>query len=74
MKVFVVGGTGAIGGHAVPALVRAGHTVTALARTPEKAAQLTRSLRASNARFRQASGWTPMYPSAREGWIATALG
>jgi nucleoside-diphosphate-sugar epimerase len=40
MKVFVVGGTGAIGGHAVPALVRAGHTVTALARTPEKAAQV----------------------------------
>lgn len=40
MKVFVVGGTGAIGGHAVPALVHAGHTVTALARTPEKAAQL----------------------------------
>lgn len=40
MKLFVVGGTGAIGGHAVPALVRAGHRVTALARTPEKAAQL----------------------------------
>ena len=31
MKVFVVGGTGAIGGHAVPALIRAAHTVTALA-------------------------------------------
>ena len=41
MKVFVVGGTGAIGRHAVPALVRAGHTVTASARTPEKAAQLS---------------------------------
>jgi nucleoside-diphosphate-sugar epimerase len=41
MKVFVVGGTGAIGGHAVPALVRAGHTVTALARTPEKAVRLS---------------------------------
>lgn len=40
MNVFVVGATGAIGGHAVPALVRAGHTVTALARTPEKAVQL----------------------------------
>lgn len=40
MKVFVVGGTGAIGGHAVPALVRAGHEITALARTPEKAAWL----------------------------------
>ncbi len=42
MNVFVVGGTGAIGGHAVPALVRAGHTVTALARTPEKAVQLSK--------------------------------
>src|SRR5262249_5989026 len=31
-----------IGGHAVPALVRAGHMVTALARTPEKAAQLSK--------------------------------
>jgi nucleoside-diphosphate-sugar epimerase len=42
MNVFVVGGTGAIGGHAVPALVRAGHTVTALARTSEKATQLSK--------------------------------
>jgi nucleoside-diphosphate-sugar epimerase len=42
MNVFVIGGTGAIGGHAVPALVGAGHTVTALARTPHKAAQLSK--------------------------------
>jgi len=42
MKVFVTGGTGAIGGHTVPALVRAGHIVTALARTAEKAAQLSK--------------------------------
>jgi uncharacterized protein YbjT (DUF2867 family) len=34
--------TGAIGSHAIPALVGAGHTVTALARTSEKAAVLTR--------------------------------
>lgn len=40
MKVFVTGGTGAIGGHAVPALVEAGHSVTALARTPSKAVWL----------------------------------
>ena len=38
MKVFLLGGTGAIGGHALPALVAAGHEVTALVRTPEKAA------------------------------------
>jgi nucleoside-diphosphate-sugar epimerase len=41
MKVFVAGGTGAVGAHAVPALVQQGHMVTALARTPEKAAMLT---------------------------------
>lgn len=40
MRVFVTGGTGAIGSHAVPALVAAGHAVTALARTPAKAAVL----------------------------------
>jgi nucleoside-diphosphate-sugar epimerase len=36
----VLGGTGAVGGHAVPALIKAGHQVTALARTPAKAAVL----------------------------------
>jgi nucleoside-diphosphate-sugar epimerase len=40
MNVFVTGGTGAIGGHAVPTLVAAGHRVTALARSPEKASAL----------------------------------
>lgn len=40
MKVFVTGATGAIGRHAVRALVESGHAVTALARTPEKAASL----------------------------------
>jgi nucleoside-diphosphate-sugar epimerase len=40
MKVFVTGATGAIGRFAVPELVRAGHDVTALARTDEKAVQL----------------------------------
>jgi nucleoside-diphosphate-sugar epimerase len=40
MRVFVTGGTGAIGGYAVPALVAAGHTVTALARSGAKAGVL----------------------------------
>jgi nucleoside-diphosphate-sugar epimerase len=38
MRVFLLGGTGAIGGHALPALSGAGHRVSALVRTPEKAA------------------------------------
>lgn len=40
MRVFVTGGTGAIGTHAVPALIAAGHSVTALARSDAKAAVL----------------------------------
>ena len=37
MRVFVTGGTGAVGTRAVPALVAAGHDVTAMARSSEKA-------------------------------------
>jgi nucleoside-diphosphate-sugar epimerase len=40
MKVAVVGGTGVIGTATVRAMVNAGHDVFALARTPDKAAQL----------------------------------
>ena len=40
MKVFVTGGTGAIGRHAVPALVAAGHEVSAMARSDAKAQAL----------------------------------
>jgi nucleoside-diphosphate-sugar epimerase len=126
MKAFVTGGTGAIGGHAVAALVAHGHAVAALAvafagqdavvnltssippmhkfmdttawqandrvrtlaaavgtpawlRVPGRAAlllgdrstSLTRSVRASNARFRAATGWAPRDLSAREGYAAT---
>lgn len=38
----------------------------------DRLTSLTRSLRVSNARFRSASGWAPQYPSARQGWTATA--
>ncbi len=31
---------------------------------------IARSLRISNRKLRQASGWSPRYPSAREGWRA----
>src|SRR5512144_1912406 len=37
MKVFVAGATGAVGRRLIPALVDAGHEVTALTRTPGKA-------------------------------------
>jgi nucleoside-diphosphate-sugar epimerase len=39
MKVFLTGATGAIGRYALPALVAAGHDVTALTRSPAKAEQ-----------------------------------
>jgi nucleoside-diphosphate-sugar epimerase len=42
MRVFVTGGTGAIGGCTVPALIAAGHTVSALARSDVKAELLSR--------------------------------
>jgi hypothetical protein len=53
---------------------------TAWLRVPRRAAlllgdrstSLTRSLRVSNVRFKTATGWAPRYPSAREGWAATA--
>lgn len=42
MKVFVIGGTGAVGRHAVRALASAGHDVTGVAHSDEKAEQLRR--------------------------------
>jgi nucleoside-diphosphate-sugar epimerase len=38
----------------------------------DRMTSLTRSLRVSNRHFRRTSGWEPRYPSAREGWAATA--
>ena len=49
MKVFVAGGTGVIGWRAVRGLVEAGHIVTVIARSPEKA-ELVRSLGATPVR------------------------
>jgi len=40
MRVFVAGGTGAVGRALVPALITAGHQVTASTRTPDKTARL----------------------------------
>ena len=42
MKVFLAGGTGVVGTRALPALVAAGHTVTAVARADAKAALVER--------------------------------
>jgi len=38
----------------------------------DRSTSLTRSLRVANRRFREATGWAPRYPSAREGLAATA--
>lgn len=38
----------------------------------DRLTSLTRSSRVSNARFKAATSWTPRYPSARQGWLATA--
>lgn len=43
MKIFVTGATGVVGRRAVPLLVQAGHEVTAVVRTPEKAASMQRA-------------------------------
>lgn len=43
MKVFVTGATGVVGRRVVPLLVAAGHEVTAVARTAQKAARLERA-------------------------------
>jgi nucleoside-diphosphate-sugar epimerase len=42
MRVFIAGATGAIGRFAVPALIRAGHDVTAVARSDSKAQSLAK--------------------------------
>lgn len=39
----------------------------------DKTLGLRRSLRVSNGRFRDATGWAPEHPSATEGWAATAV-
>jgi nucleoside-diphosphate-sugar epimerase len=36
----------------------------------DKSETLARSQRVSNERFKKETGWSPMYPSAREGWPA----
>jgi nucleoside-diphosphate-sugar epimerase len=41
-RIFLTGGTGAIGGYVVPALLRAGHSVSALARSDAAADELRR--------------------------------
>jgi nucleoside-diphosphate-sugar epimerase len=43
MRIFVTGATGVVGRRAVPLLVEAGHEVTGVARTPEKAPGLERA-------------------------------
>jgi hypothetical protein len=39
-----------------------------LARSPASAKLLMKSLRVSNARFKDATGWAPAHPSIRGSW------
>ena len=43
MRIFVAGATGAVGRALVPALVAAGHSVTGMTRSPEKADAIRRA-------------------------------
>ena len=43
MKVFVAGATGVVGRRLVPLLIAQGHSVTAIARSPDKRVELTRA-------------------------------
>ena len=43
MRIFVAGATGAVGRALVPALVAAGHSVTGMTRSPEKAGAIRRA-------------------------------
>ena len=43
MRIFVAGATGAVGRALVPALVSAGHSVTGMTRSPEKADAIRRA-------------------------------
>src|SRR5581483_6771031 len=43
MRIFVAGATGVVGRRAVPALIAAGHQVTAIGRNPERSAALARA-------------------------------
>lgn len=54
----------------VPALRLPPKPVRRLAES--RAEVLTRSIRASNRRLKAATGWSPAYPSAHEGWAAVA--
>jgi ketopantoate reductase len=79
MRVFVAGATGAIGQYLVPALVAAGQEVTGTTRSPSKASQLknagelvvslmTEARGSSNAKAKAEFGWSPRYPSWRDGF------
>lgn len=49
------------------------HPPAPVRRALERRAEvMTRSIRASNSRFKSATGWAPAYPTAREGWAALA--
>jgi nucleoside-diphosphate-sugar epimerase len=84
MRVFVTGATGALGQQLVPALIAAGHEVTATTRRPGKlgrllagnfvVSQMTEARGSSNEKAKKELGWEPRYESWREGFRAWVSG
>ena len=49
MRIFVAGATGAVGSALIPALLSAGHAVTGMTRSPDKAGTIRRTGRCTRA-------------------------
>lgn len=62
------GAANAVIAHAVGAKPPVGIPSGLLRLAPEKLRYLTRSIRVSNARFKDAAGWSPTHRSIRQGW------
>jgi nucleoside-diphosphate-sugar epimerase len=71
-RILLTGATGVVGQIALPALIAAGHRVTAVGRTPESRAGLAAlgadAIAAGVSRFVQAS-FAPVYEDGGDQWI-----
>ncbi len=73
MRIFLTGATGYVGGAVLDALVRGGHTVTALVRDNEKAARVAaRGAHPIVGNLAEPDSYAPA-AQAQDGYIHTAL-